>query len=225
MSHYSGAIPELHLAVEAIVAHVDGELAPVPRDRANAHLAKCPECRAAVAEQRRAKAALTVAAGPSPSSDLLARLRDIPMTTDLVDPGVVLAVQNDELVWGTAASMAPRGRAKRAERTERKTRNRPAGLSRPQSRARHSSQAHRISRGFAGVAAAAVVGMLAASATTSSGGSAAPSRQVSPAAQQTGTAPGSSTSIPGNAQLVANTTPLFVQRPARVLPVVAQPGR
>ena len=222
MSHYPGALPELHLAVEAIVAHVDGELAPVPRDRANAHLAKCSECRAAVAEQRRAKATLTVAAGPSPSSDLLARLRDIPMTTDLVDPGVVLAVQDDEIVWGTAASMAPRGRAKRAER---RTRNRPAGASRPLQRARHSSQVHRISRGFAGVAAAAVVGMLAASATTSSGGAASPSRTLTPAAQQTGTTPLSSTSTPGTAHLVGDTSPLFVQRPARVLPVVAQPGR
>jgi anti-sigma factor RsiW len=202
---------------------VDGELAPVPRERANAHLAKCAECRNAVAEQRRAKAALTVATSPDPSMDLLARLRDIPMTTDLVEPGVVFAVEDDQLVWGSAASIAPRGRAKRAER---KARNRPAGSARPQTRARHAHQVHRISRSFAGVAAAAVVGMLAVSATTSSSGRTPTSPQLNnPAAHRAGTTTVGPTSLSGNAQLVANTTPLFVQRPAQVLPIVAHPHR
>jgi anti-sigma factor RsiW len=205
MSDHRGiALPELHLAVEAIVAHVDGELAPVPRDRANAHLAGCAECRAAVAEQRRAKAALTVAPGPAPSTDLLARLRDIPMTTDLTPPGMVLSVQDDQLVYGTPASMAPRGRAKRAAR---KTHTRPAE-SRPASKS-----VHRISRSFAGVAAAAVVGILAASATTTSTstGTGSPSRQVAPQNQQSGTQIGRSSSLSGNSQLVDTTNALFGQ--------------
>lgn len=208
-------IPEVHLAAEAIVAHVDGELAPVPRDRANAHLAKCPECRAAVAEQRRAKATLTVAAGPNPSSDLLARLRDIPMTTDLAAPGIVLAVENDEVVWGTAASVAPRGRAKRRARKERA---RPTGPDRPRTHSVH--RMHLLSRGFAGVAAAAVVGVLAVSATTaSSSGNDGPGR-LTPPVQGTGTTSG--TSVPGNAQTVENTTSLFVPRPAQAMPVFAR---
>jgi anti-sigma factor RsiW len=212
MSDHRGiALPELHLAVEAVVAHVDGELAPVPRDRANAHLAGCAECRAAVAEQRRAKAALTVAPGPAPSNDLLARLRDIPMTTDLTPPGMVLAVQDDQLVYGTAASVAPRGRAKRAAR--KTTRTRPAE-SRPASKS-----VHRISRSFAGVAAAAVVGILAASATTTSTstGTGSPSRQVAPQNQQPGTQISRSTSLPGSSQLVDTTNALFGQTRARQL--------
>jgi anti-sigma factor RsiW len=211
MSDHRGiALPELHLAVEAVVAHVDGELAPVPRDRANAHLAGCAECRAAVAEQRRAKATLTVAPGPAPSNDLLARLRDIPMTTDLTPPGMVLAVQDDQLVYGTAASVAPRGRAKRAAR---KTRTRPAEY-RPASKS-----VHRISRSFAGVAAAAVVGILAASATTTSTstGTGSPSRQVAPQNQQSGTQLSRSTSLPGNPQLVDTANTLFGQPRARQL--------
>jgi len=198
-------ITELHLAAEAVVAHVDGELAPVPRDRANAHLAGCAECRAAVAEQRRAKATLTVAVGPAPSADLLARLRDIPMTTDLTPPNMVLAVQDDQLVWGTAASVAPRGRAKR------RARSRPVA-GRPKSGPSPRSRAHRLSRGLAGVAAAAVVGMLAASATTASNsaGTGSPSRQVAPQSDQVGTTTGDSTSIPGSPQLV-DTRRLFGQ--------------
>ena len=206
-------ITELHLAAEAVVAHVDGELAPVPRDRANAHLAGCAECRAAVAEQRRAKATLTVAVGPAPSDDLLARLRDIPMTTNLTPPNMVLAVQGNELVWGTAASVAPRGRAKRKAAPKRQNPSRPNGSSRPQPRPSGGNRAHRFSRGFAGVAAAAVVGMLAASATTasSSAGSGSPSRQVAPTSERVGTSGTQSTSIPGNAQLV-DTASLFRQR-------------
>ncbi len=229
-------LPEVHLAAEAIVAHVDGELAPVPRDRANAHLAHCAECRAAVAEQRRAKAALTVAPGPKPSSDLLERLRDIPMTTGLVEPGIVLAIENDELVWGTETSIGPRGRAKRAARKrERKAeqsvrtkrQDRPSGTPRPASR----RGAHRISVGFAGVAAAAVVGMLAVGATTASTGGASsggnvrtPLPPLTPASQQTGTTGLGSTSFPGGTQLVESSR-LFIHRPARAVPVGAYPGR
>lgn len=210
MSDHRGiALPELHLAVEAIVAHVDGELAPVPRERANAHLARCAECRAAVAEQRRAKAALTVAPGPAPSTDLLARLRDIPMTTDLTPPGMVLAVQDDQLVYGTAASIAPRGRAKRAAR---KSRTRPAEF-RPA-----SASVHHFSRGFAGVAAAAVVGILVASVSTTSAststgtGTGSPSRHVAPHNHQSGTQISRTTSLPGSSQLVDTTNALFGPR-------------
>jgi hypothetical protein len=234
-------LPEVHLAAEAIVAHVDGELAPVPRDRANAHLARCAECRAAVAEQRRAKAALTVAPGPKPSSDLLERLRDIPMTTGLAEPGIVLAIENDQLVWGTEASVGPRGRAKRAARkrdrkaeqsVKNKRQDRPSGTARPASRNPRGNRAHRISVGFAGVAAAAVVGMLAVGATTAStggvssggGGGRAPLPPITPASQQTGTSGPASTSFPGNAQLV-DSSRLFVHRPARVYPAAAYPGR
>jgi len=87
-----------HLAVDALVAFVDGELAPGPRDRAAAHLTGCPSCAAEIAAQRQARSVVRSAHCPGAPADLLAALRDIPHTTDLPDPPAGLAVTSEGVV-------------------------------------------------------------------------------------------------------------------------------
>lgn len=84
-----------HLAVDAVVAFVDGELARAAHDRAAAHLTRCPSCAAEVAAQRQARSVVRSAQCPSAPADLLAALRDIPHTADLPDPPPGLAVAMD----------------------------------------------------------------------------------------------------------------------------------
>jgi len=67
-----------HLTTEAVAAYVDGELATSSHMRAGAHLARCPQCRAAVAAQRDVRAALRGAPCPAPTEDLLSALGRIP---------------------------------------------------------------------------------------------------------------------------------------------------
>jgi hypothetical protein len=55
----------------------DGRLDPAATERALAHVASCPTCRAELDAQRAASAALRSLAPGEPSADLLARLRDI----------------------------------------------------------------------------------------------------------------------------------------------------
>ena len=74
-----------HLAVDAVVAFVDGELSPVARDRAAAHLSVCQSCTAEVAAQCQARSVVRSAQCPPVPADLLAALRDIPYTADLSD--------------------------------------------------------------------------------------------------------------------------------------------
>jgi anti-sigma factor RsiW len=87
-----------HLAVDALVAFVDGELAPGARDRAAAHLTGCQLCAAEIAAQRQARSVVRSAQCPSPPADLLAALRDIPRTADLPEPPAGLAVTSDGVV-------------------------------------------------------------------------------------------------------------------------------
>jgi|SRR5947209_5868070 anti-sigma factor RsiW len=87
-----------HLAVDALVAFVDGELAPGARDRAAAHLTGCQSCAAEIAAQRQARSVVRSAQCPSPPADLLAALRDIPRTADLPEPPAGLAVTSDGVV-------------------------------------------------------------------------------------------------------------------------------
>jgi hypothetical protein len=87
-----------HLAVDALVAFVDGELAPGARDRAAAHLNGCQSCAAEIAAQRQARSVVRSADCPPPPADLLAALRDIPHTADLPDSPTGLAVTADGVV-------------------------------------------------------------------------------------------------------------------------------
>jgi anti-sigma factor RsiW len=91
-----------HLAVDAVVAFVDGELGPVARDRAAAHLTGCQSCTAEVAAQCQASRVVRSAQCPPVPAGLLAALRDIPHTADLPDAPAGLAVTAEGiLVEGT----------------------------------------------------------------------------------------------------------------------------
>ncbi len=84
-----------HLSLEAVVAYVDGELAPGPHARASQHLGQCPECAAQVSAQGQARKALRTAGGPCLPSALLSSLRAIPQDTDLPGPPPGLAMTAD----------------------------------------------------------------------------------------------------------------------------------
>lgn len=95
-----------HLAVDAVVAFVDGELGAVARDRAAQHLSACQSCAAEVAGQRLARSVVRSAQCPQAPAALLAALRDIPHTADLPGTPDGLAVTAD----GTVVEVADPGR-------------------------------------------------------------------------------------------------------------------
>lgn len=72
-----------HLAVEAVVAYADHELAPAAHDRATRHLGGCRECAAQVTAQMQARSALRSAGGPTLPLSLMASLRSIPQVAEL----------------------------------------------------------------------------------------------------------------------------------------------
>lgn len=76
-------LAEQHLALDALVAFVDGELSPAARDRAAAHIACCPACASDAATQRQARAEVRAAQAPAMSPQLLRALRSIPSETDV----------------------------------------------------------------------------------------------------------------------------------------------
>jgi len=96
-----------HLAVDAVVAFVDGELGAGAHDRAAVHLSGCPSCAAEVAAQRQARSAVRSAAEPAAPSSLLAALRSIPQTVELTHAPDGLAVTSD----GTIVAVPPAGPA------------------------------------------------------------------------------------------------------------------
>ncbi|WP_052397892.1 anti-sigma factor family protein [Streptomyces sp. NRRL F-5123] len=70
------AAAEQHLG-DRLAAFVDGELADDARDRVQAHLATCPQCKAAATEQRRLKSVVAASELPAISAGLLARLQGL----------------------------------------------------------------------------------------------------------------------------------------------------
>lgn len=78
-------LPEQHLALDALVAFVDGELTPNAHDRAAAHIAKCSACKADTAAQRQARSAMHAADTPSMSPQFLRTLQSIPTEAPLPD--------------------------------------------------------------------------------------------------------------------------------------------
>lgn len=72
-----------HLAVDAVVAFVDGELGATARDRAAVHLAVCQSCAAEVAAQRLVRSVIRSAEVPKLPAELLVALRDITEYDDL----------------------------------------------------------------------------------------------------------------------------------------------
>jgi anti-sigma factor RsiW len=79
----SEAIPAGHLSLDAVVAHVDGELPPGPAARAAAHVDRCPACAGEVMAQRQARRRLRGADTPGVPDSLLCSLRAIPEVADL----------------------------------------------------------------------------------------------------------------------------------------------
>ncbi|WP_016697409.1 zf-HC2 domain-containing protein [Actinoalloteichus spitiensis] len=83
MTERHGLLPEHCLAVDALVALVDGELPPGAHDRAMSHLAGCVRCARQASAQRQARAALRSAAAPAMPAGLLESLRAIPHSAPL----------------------------------------------------------------------------------------------------------------------------------------------
>jgi anti-sigma factor RsiW len=79
----SEAIPGGHLSLDAVVAHVDGELPPGPAARAAAHVDRCPACAGEVMAQRQARRRLRGADAPGVPDSLLCSLRAIPDVAEL----------------------------------------------------------------------------------------------------------------------------------------------
>lgn len=77
---------EQHLG-DRLAAFVDGELADDARDRVLAHLATCPQCKAAATEQRRLKSVVAGSDLPAISAGLLARLQGLAARGDDDGPG------------------------------------------------------------------------------------------------------------------------------------------
>lgn len=88
-------LPEQHLALDALVAFVDGELSPNARDRAAAHLAHCPSCASDASSQRQARAAVQSAECPSISSGLMQALQAIPSSAELPERPDELGMSED----------------------------------------------------------------------------------------------------------------------------------
>lgn len=106
---------EGHLATDAIVAYVDGELSLCAHERATRHLAHCPMCTAEVAAQRQAATAVRDADAPVVPKSLLAALHDIPQNAPLpagpdglamTDDGQLVVVQRSD---GRLGSRPPLG--------------------------------------------------------------------------------------------------------------------
>ena len=95
-----------HLSDEAVAAFADGFLSCHARERAARHLNDCAECRLAVKEQREAAAVLRTAPAPALPTNLMDRLRTLPMTTPLPAPPPQAIGPDGNAVLSTFAPMA-----------------------------------------------------------------------------------------------------------------------
>jgi anti-sigma factor RsiW len=110
-----------HLSDEAVAAFADGVLSGHARDRACRHIEECAECRRAVKEQREAAAALRTAPAPSLPTNLLDRLRTVPLTTPLPPPPPQAIGPDGSAVLSTFAPMAAFGPSGPAGRSRGRT--------------------------------------------------------------------------------------------------------
>lgn len=97
---------EQHLSDEAIAAYADDVLPKGARERARRHTACCPECAHAVAVQREAVWALRAAPAPALPTNLLDRLRDVPVTTPIRSVPTAVDEHGNELMATFAAPAA-----------------------------------------------------------------------------------------------------------------------
>lgn len=86
---------EAHLTPEAVVAYVDGELAPGPDGRARRHLQHCADCATEVVDQRKARSELRGADAPTLPTSLMSALQAIPQDTELPPPPAGLSMTAD----------------------------------------------------------------------------------------------------------------------------------
>jgi anti-sigma factor RsiW len=122
-----------------ISALVDGELGHQERDRALAHIAHCPSCRAALEEERRVKDRLATAPTPPASPALTARL------LGLAEPGDPMPPRERRMPLTPVVPTLPapgRGRGATRRPGDRADPRRPGRLrssSRPSRRARYAA--------------------------------------------------------------------------------------
>lgn len=155
-----------HLALEAVVAYVDGELSHGAEARATAHLNGCPQCSLDVAAQREAKTLLVAAGGPDLPGALLSRLQEIPFTIDLQLPGMTLAMHGENLHWSRSAADIDRpGPATPRPPGGRPPRRAASAVTRPATRRKglSSTRLRRLRLGLLGAVTGLTVGVLAAS--------------------------------------------------------------
>ncbi|HVX44596.1 MAG TPA: hypothetical protein VHC49_11955, partial [Mycobacteriales bacterium] len=103
---------------------------------------------------------------PAPDQDLLQKLRNIPVETDLPgQDGMTLAMEGEQIVW---RNKPPRTRSARSGRRRSGPDTARRDHTGPQRRVPHVLS---ISRGLLGAAAAVLVGMLAVTTPSSASGS------------------------------------------------------
>lgn len=156
---------DFHLALEAVVAYVDGELSPGAEARASAHLRACSQCSLDVVAQREAKTLLVGAGGPELPGTLLSRLRQIPFTTDLQTPNMTLVMYGEDVQWSRSAGGSDHNGTASGAPPDRRPPGRPEAVTRPGSRrpGLSAGRLRRLRRGLMGAMAGLTVGVLAAS--------------------------------------------------------------
>ena len=104
---------ETHLTPEAVVAYVDGELAPGPDGRARRHLQHCPDCAVEVVDQRNARSELRAANAPTLPTSLLSSLQAIPREAELPPPPAGLSMTEDGQLVSMLRPQPPERRRRR----------------------------------------------------------------------------------------------------------------
>ena len=165
--------PVQHLSDEAVAAFADGVLGRTARQRAERHLAECPECAYAVSVQREAVCALRAAPPPALPSGLLDRLRAVPVTTVLTSTPLALSPDGSAAFPAHGTSIAPRDDAATMSAH-------PMGLI-PSIAPRSRRYARFGSVGMATVVAVAAVTVLTAGLRASDGTGSSPAAPASPA--------------------------------------------
>lgn len=147
-----------------VSALVDGQLGHSERDRALAHVAHCPTCRAAVDAERTVKAVLAGASLPMPSDDLLASLHG------LAEPGGPVSPRPRSMPLGSVVpTLPPPGRG-------------PFGSRRDSRRPARGRRAQRVR--YAAAGAVSVAGLVLGTAFAAGGSAGAGAATVVPPAAE-----------------------------------------
>jgi anti-sigma factor RsiW len=115
-----------HLSDEAVTAYADGMLGNGPAARAGRHVAQCPGCAQAIAEQQAASQALRAAVEPALPAGLLERLRAVPSTTSLT-PSTMSLAPDGSAVFPAYGTRVPSARPADTASMDRAVHIEPAG--------------------------------------------------------------------------------------------------